>query len=233
MGKVHVIGVGYDKRFPQERRVTLSYEGSKPVAIGVLNDKVWRACGLRSGQETTTIKDVVVENIDGRQGEYAADRAAGIARESGLTLARRSPRWLTHGTSRRVHFGKARLALRFSIISTEVPNTVRDRGLVIGTVYEYVRDQPDWAHYMKVLAYRVTVVPPEAQKPRQWAPPIPFVKYAQGCDTCPQPGHYSRTCWRNPRMPQCGICHQQVHWSEECKGHHSKAKEPCDTPSRC
>ena len=35
-GKVHVTGVQYDKRFPQERRVTLSYEGSKAVAIGVM-----------------------------------------------------------------------------------------------------------------------------------------------------------------------------------------------------
>ena len=125
-GKVHVTGVQYDKRFPQERRVTLSYEGSKAVAIGVLNDKVWRAFGWKSGQETRTIKDVVVENIGGLQGEYAADRAASIARESGLALARRSPRWLTNGTSGGVHFGKTRLALRFGIVSTEVPSTARD-----------------------------------------------------------------------------------------------------------
>ena len=160
-GKAHLTRVQYDKRFPQVRRVTLSYEGSKTVAMGVLNDKVWRAFGWRRAQETMMIKDVVVENIEGKQGEYAADRAASIARESGLTLARRSPRWLTHGTSGRMHFGKARLALRFSIISTAVPSTVRDKGLVIGTVYEYVRDHPDRAHYTEVLGYRVTVVPPQ------------------------------------------------------------------------
>ena len=44
-GKVHVTRVQYDNSFPQERRVTLSYEGSKEVAVGVLNDKVWRAFG--------------------------------------------------------------------------------------------------------------------------------------------------------------------------------------------
>ena len=48
-GKIHVTRVQYDRRFPQERRVTLSYEGSKAVAIGVLNDKVWRALGWRKG----------------------------------------------------------------------------------------------------------------------------------------------------------------------------------------
>ena len=44
-GKVTVTGVQYDKRFLQQRRVTLSYEGSKAVAIVVLNDKVWKVHG--------------------------------------------------------------------------------------------------------------------------------------------------------------------------------------------
>ena len=48
-GKGHVTGVQYDKRFPQERRVTLSYEGAKAVAIGVLNVQVWRARAWRKG----------------------------------------------------------------------------------------------------------------------------------------------------------------------------------------
>ena len=138
-----------------------------------------------------------------------------------------------YGTSGRVHFGKSRLALRFRIISAEVPKTIRDKSLVKGSVYEYFRDRADRIYYMEVLVYTVTVVPPEAEKPQSWAPPIPFVKYLSGCFNCRQSGHYARTCRRNSRMPQCGICHQQGHRREECKWHHSKASQPCDTLSRC
>ena len=55
-----------------------------------------------------------------------------------------------HVTSGKVHCGKSRLALRFRIIGTKVPSTIRDRGLLIGTAYEYLRDTSDRAHYMEV-----------------------------------------------------------------------------------
>lgn len=164
--------------------MTLSYEESKVVAIEELHDTVWRAHGWRKGLATTEIKDIVVKNLGGEDGEYAANRAARIVRESGLTLASRSRRWHTQGTSESVHFGKLRLALRISIVSNEVPKTVRDRGLVIGTVYKYIRDRQARAYYMQSLCFKVTVVVPEAHKPRPWAAPISCVKYQQEYCNC-------------------------------------------------
>ena len=229
-----MIRVEYDAKYPQERRLTISYEGSKQGAVGVVNSAMRKAFGWREGQETRVINHIVVENIQGREGEFAADRVAKIARESGLTLARRSPRWLTHGTSGMTHFGKNTPALRFSIIADKVPTSIRDGGIVIGTVYQYIKDKVDRTYYMESLGYKVTVVPPEDQKPTQWQPPRPYVDRAKGgCFNCGQLGHHSRTCRRNPHMPRCNICHRPGHWEEGCLLHERRAQMPLDTPTRC
>ena len=107
-----------------------------------------------------------------------------MARESGHTLACRSSRRVTHGPSGRVHFGNTRLTLHFSIVSNGVPKTVRDRGLVPGTVHEDVRYRPDRAPYAESQCIKVMVVSPQAQKPPLCPPSIPFIKYAQGWYNC-------------------------------------------------
>jgi len=152
--------------------------------------------------------EVVVLGL-GKHNESPKQRARAIARETGLRLGARDPKWLL--PDRGKEYKDSNLPLIFTLVGTTCPVAVVDQGKR-QHVYEYKRTE-DRAYCADALG-RIILMREAPRYLALWEPRPD--EDAGACWNCGALGHWERTCNGNPARPECEICGWLGHWKQRC-----------------